>query len=167
MPLLSCWMASRQGTPPPRRYSRAHGVARALGRDHADVEVGARLDQIEVHVEAVREHQRRPVLHVVAQLLLVDVGLQLVRRQHHHDVGPLGGLGHLHDLELLLLGLGDAERALAQRDRHVLAAGIAQVQRVRMPLAAVADDGHLLALDQVDVGITIVIDAHVTFPSGG
>ena len=80
--------------------------------------------------------------------------------QHHDDVGPLGGLGHLHDLELLLLGLGDAGRALAQRDRHVLDAGIAQVQRVRVALAAVADDGHLLALDQVDVGITIVIDAH-------
>jgi hypothetical protein len=27
-------------------------------------------------------------------------------------------------------------------------------------LRAVADDGDLLALDEVDVGITIVIDAH-------
>jgi hypothetical protein len=27
-------------------------------------------------------------------------------------------------------------------------------------LAAIADDGDLLALDQVDVGITIVVDAH-------
>ena len=48
-----------------------------------------------------------------------------------------------------------------------LHAGIAQVQRVGVALAAVADHGHLLALDQIDVGITIVIDAHVTFPSGG
>jgi hypothetical protein len=120
-----------------------------LRRHHADVDVGARLDQVEVHVEAVREHQRRAVLHVVAQVVAVDVGLQLVGGEHHDDVGPLGGLGHLHHLELLLLGLGDAGRALAQRDRHVLAAGVAQVQRVRVPLAAVADDGHLLALDQL------------------
>jgi hypothetical protein len=27
-------------------------------------------------------------------------------------------------------------------------------------LAAVADDGDFLALDQIDVGITIIIDAH-------
>ena len=50
--------------------------------------------------------------------------------------------------------------ALAQRDGDVLHAGIAQVQRVGMALAAVADDGHLLALDQIDVGVAIVIDAH-------
>ena len=28
------------------------------------------------------------------------------------------------------------------------------------PLAAVADDGNLLALDQIDVGVAIVIDTH-------
>ena len=51
-------------------------------------------------------------------------------------------------------------RALAQRDGHVLDAGIAQVQRVRVALAAVADDRDLLGLDEIDVGITIVINAH-------
>jgi hypothetical protein len=29
-----------------------------------------------------------------------------------------------------------------------------------MALAAVTDDGHLLALDEVEVGIPVVIDAH-------
>ena len=77
----------------------AHGVAGALRRDHADVEVGARLDQAEMHVEAVREHERRALLHVGVQVVAVDVGLQLVGRQHHHDVGPLGGLGDFHHLE--------------------------------------------------------------------
>ena len=135
-------------------------MARALRRDHADVEVGARLDQVEVDVEAVREHQRRAVLHVRGEMLPVDVGLQLVGRQHHDDVGPLGGLGDVHDLELLLLGLGGRGRALAERDRDVLDAAVAEVERVRMTLAAVADDGDLLGLDQIDVGIPIVIDAH-------
>ena len=31
---------------------------------------------------------------------------------------------------------------------------------MRVTLAAVADDRDLLALDEIDVGITIVIDAH-------
>jgi hypothetical protein len=35
-------------------------------------------------------------------------------------------------------------------------------------LAAVADDGDALSLDQVDVGVAIVIDAHERIlPSGG
>ena len=138
----------------------AHGVAGALRRDHQHVEVGARLDQVEMHVEAVREHQRRAVLHVGVQMVAVDVALQFVGREHHHHVGPLGGLGDLHDLELLALGLLDALRALAQRDRDVLDAGIAQVERMGMALAAIADDGDLLALDQVQVGVAIVINTH-------
>ena len=94
------------------------------------------------------------------EVVLVDVGLQLVGREHHDDVGPLGGVGDLHHLEAFLLGLLGAGRALAQRDGDVLDAGIAQVQRVRVALAAIADDGDFLGLDEVDVGITIVIDAH-------
>src|SRR5262249_22753831 len=55
-------------------------------------------------------------------------------------------------------------RALAQRDRHVLDAGIAQVERMGVTLATVADDGDLLAFDQVDVGVAIVINAHDVSP---
>ena len=138
----------------------AHGVARAFRRDHADVEIGARLDQVEVDVEAVREHQRRALLHVGLKVVLVDVALQLVGRQHHDDVGPLGRLGDFHHLEAGALGLLGRGRALAQRDGHVLDAAILEVQRVRVTLAAVADDRDLLALDEIDVGITIVINAH-------
>ena len=143
---------------------RAHGMAGALRRDHQHVEVGARLDQVEMHVEAVREHQRRAVLHVGVQVIAVDVGLQFVRRQHHHHVGPFGGVGDFHHLELFALGLLDALRALAQRHRDVLDAGIAQVERMGMALAAIADDDDLLALDQVQVGVAIVINTHVLLP---
>src|SRR6185437_2159727 len=51
-------------------------------------------------------------------------------------------------------------RALAQRDRDLRHAGIAQVERVGVTLAAVADNGDLLALDQVQVGVAIVINTH-------
>ena len=117
-----------------------------------------------MHVEAVREHQRRAVLHVGVQMIVVDVALQFVGREHHHHVGPFGGVGHLHDLELLALGLLDALRVLAQRDRDVLDAGIAQIERVGMALAAIADDGDLLALDQVQVGVAVVVNTHCLSP---
>ena len=39
-----------------------------------------------------------------------------------------------------------------------------EVQRMRVALAAIADDGDLLALDQIEIGIPIVIDAHTDRP---
>ncbi len=69
--------------------------------------------------------------------------------------------GNAHDL-----GLFDALRALAQRHRDFLDAGVAQIERMGMALAAIADDGVLLALDQVQVGIAIVIDTHGLTPTG-
>src|SRR5213078_3072021 len=74
--------------------------------------------------------------------------------------GPFRGLGDFHHLEaggLRLLGGG---RALAERDGNLLDAGILRVQRMGMALAAIADDADLLALDQVQVGVAIVINTH-------
>jgi hypothetical protein len=116
-----------------------------------------------VDVEAVREHQRRTLLHVVVQMLAVDVALQFVGGEHHDEVGPFGGFGDFHHLEaggLRLLGRG---RALAERNGHFLDAGILQVQRVGVTLTAIADDDDLFALDQVQVGITIIINSHSRF----
>ena len=131
--------------------------------DHQDVKVLARLDQVEMHVEAVREHQGRALLHVGSELVAIDVGLQLVRRQHHHDVRPFRGFGDGEDLDALLFGLGGGGGALAERHGDLLHAGIPEVEGVGVALAAVADDDDLLALDQVDVGVAIVIDAHGRF----
>ena len=138
----------------------AHRVAGALRRDHQHVEVGARLDQVEMHVEAVGEHQRRALLHVGREMVAIDVGLQLVGRQHHHDVGPFGGAGHVHHLDPLGLGLLGRRRARTQRDRDVLDAAVAHVEQMGMALAAVADHRDLLALDEIEIGVPIVIDAH-------
>src|SRR5262249_22954391 len=58
------------------------------------------------------------------------------------------------------LGLGHALGALAQGDGDILDAGIAQIERMGMALAAIADDDDLLAFNQVQVGVAIVIDTH-------
>ena len=68
-------------------------MAGALGRHHQHVEILARLDQIEMNVEAMREQKRRALLQVRREMLRIDVALQFVGRQHHHDVGPFGGFG--------------------------------------------------------------------------
>ena len=139
---------------------RAHRVARRLRRDHDHVEVGARLDQAVVDVEAVRERERRALLHVRTDRLRVDLRVVLVRQQDHHDVGVLHRFGHFLDGEARAFGLLPRHAALAQADGD-LDARVRQVLRVRVALRAVADDRDLLALDQREVGVLVVIHLHV------
>ena len=47
-----------------------------------------------------------------------------------------------------------------RRPTVTLTPRVVQVLRVRMALRAVADDGDLLALDQRQVGVLVVIDLH-------
>ena len=51
-------------------------------------------------------------------------------------------------------------RTRAQSDAHVLHTAVLQVQGMGMALAAETDHGNLLALDQVHIGVTIVINTH-------
>src|SRR5699024_7137993 len=76
-----------------------------------------------------------------------------------------GVLGGGADGQTGLLGLGPRLRALLQTDAH-LDAGVAQAQRVRVPLAAVADDRDLAALDDRQIRIVVVedLDCHFRVP---
>ena len=96
-------------------------------------------------------------LEVVLDVLLVDLGLDLVGDEHHDDVGLLRRVIHAHDLEAGLLcrlgGLG----ALAQAHADVHA-GVHEVERMGVALGAVADDGDLLAQDHLGVDVVLVVD---------
>ena len=70
----------------------ADQVARALRCDHADGDVGRRLDEPEVDVEAMAEEQRVALVEVRFDVLGEDLGLAGVRRQQHDDVGPSAAL---------------------------------------------------------------------------
>ena len=52
-----------------------------------------------------------------------------------------------------------------QTHGHIRHAGLSEVQRMGVTLAAIADDGDLLPLDQIEIGIPIVIDAHTLSPA--
>src|SRR6185295_4758747 len=78
-----------------------------------------------------------------------------VRREHHHQVGLLAGVRGGEHPQPLRLGLLPAAGPLGQADPHV-DAGVAQRQRVRVSLAAVAEYGHRAVLDQRQVGVVVV-----------
>ena len=141
-----------------------HRMARALGRNHDHVDSRFRLDQVEMHVETMRESDRGAITDVGLDVLLVGIGLQFVRDQHHEHVGPLGGIGDAHHLEPGAFGLLGRGRTRTQRDDDFGDAAVAQVLRMRMALAAIADDGNFAGLDDVEIGIPIIENAHGLLP---
>ncbi len=110
------------------------------------------------------EEQRVAVFELRLDLVLEDVGLRSVGRQKHDHVGPLGDLGGGVDVEALLGDLVPRLRTLAQSDLH-LDTGVAQAQRVRVPLAAVPDDADLATLDDRQVRVVVVehLNCHSQF----
>src|SRR5690606_924360 len=77
------------------------------------------------------------------------------------EIRTLDRIGHGGDFELGLADLFPGRPALADTDGD-LAARVAEVQRMGMPLRTIADDGDLLALDELDVAVLIVEDLHLT-----
>ena len=139
----------------------AHGVTGTLGRDHDDVDIGGRIDQAEMNVEAVREGERAARLHLACDFVRIDRGLMLVRREDHENIGPFGGFGYGLHGEARAFGLLCRGRAFAQRNDNFADTAVAQVLRMGMTLAAISDDGDLLVLYQLLVAIGIVVDLHV------
>jgi hypothetical protein len=72
---------------------------------------------------------------------------------------PLTAFSDFLDLEAGLFGLGPGSAALAQTNGD-LDAGVLQVLGVGMALRAITNDGDLLALDQGEVGVLVVINFH-------
>ena len=143
---------------------RAHRVSRPLRRDHEDIQVLARLDQVEVDVQAMCKSERRAFAHVRFQMVAIERPLVLVRRQNHDDIGPFRRFARVEDLETRLFGLGRAGGAGTESDSDIFRARIAKINRMRVSLTPVTDNGHFLRFHQIHVGITIIIDPHGRTP---
>src|ERR1035437_930145 len=135
----------------------APAVAGRLRRDHRHVHVGGRDDLSEANVEAVREHERLSSLQVRRDRLVVELLLARVGREDHDDVGALRGLVHAQHGQPLPSRLRGRFRRRVQSHHHGNAA-VAQVQRVRVPLAAVPDDRDCPPLEAGNVGVLVVPD---------
>ena len=142
----------------------AQRVARAFRRGQRHVHVLARLDEAVVDVEAVAEHQVLALAGVRLDLVRVHHGLLFVGREDHHHVSPFGGFGRRDDLEAFLFGLGLRSGVRLEAYDEVLHAALTQIERVGVALAAIADDGHFLGLDDAQIGVGFVIDFHRRSP---
>jgi hypothetical protein len=142
----------------------AHEVARTLGRDEDYVEVLARLDLLEVDVEAVREQERGALGQGRADFPVV-LCLRGVGREERDQGRALDRFGRRRDGEAVLLRLLPAV-ALADAD-HDVVPGILQVQGVGATLAAVADDGDPGALQGLLVHVLLRVRTHLKLLGDG
>ena len=127
----------------------------ALRGDHADIDIGRRSDVVEANVEAVREEECVACLQVRLDRLLVEPGLNVIRRENHDDVSLSSCRRGIDDAKTSLFRLLGASRARAQTDANV-DAGVAETHRMGVALAAEADDGNDATLDDGQIGIAVV-----------
>src|SRR4030042_5369190 len=129
---------------------------RALRCHHDDVNVLWRYDPLEMNVESVREGEDHALPQVGRDVLVIDVLLDLIRYQEHHQVRALDGVRDVHDLHPVRLGpvpclVLDAE---SQDDIHT---AVPQVQRLRSPLDSISHDRYPLALQDLEVRVLVEI----------
>ena len=103
------------------------------------------------------EHQGVARIEIRLDLALVEIRLDMVRQQDHDDLGSFGGVRNGKHFQSRPFRLGPGLGTFVQADDDVESA-LQQVQRVRVSLAAVADDGDFLPLKQVEVAVRLVVD---------
>src|SRR5207244_2230862 len=91
----------------------------------------------------------------VAHLALPHVAVQLVGHEHHDHIAAAGGVHDRQHLESLLARGRRGGGSLTQTHEH-LSAGVLEIERVRVPLGAVADDGHSAPAKEVEVCVVVV-----------
>ena len=89
-------------------------------------------------------------------LVAIQIAVRLVRHHHGHDVGPRRRLPGRPHREPVGLGLRPCARGGFQPDDDIGDARIAQVQRMRPALAAIADDGDALAANDRQIAVSVV-----------
>ena len=132
-------------------------MPRTFGRDHDHVHVLRRLDLSEVKRKAVADSQRLAGGKMRLEPLIEDCGVVLIGHEQHDEIGLLGdGGGVRFRCEALLESQLPVRGTFARIDNN-LEAGIAQVQRLGMPLTAKADHADRLALQETQVRVVVVV----------
>ena len=105
----------------------------------------------------MREHQRLSGGEMWFNRFLIELWLARVGRKNHDHVRPCDGFRRSFHSDAVAFRFGARSAARRESDNHG-DAGIAQVQRVRVSLRAVADYGHLFFLDQREIRIFVVVE---------
>ena len=134
-----------------------YDMSRALRRDHDNVQILCRTDELEVNVEAMCECKRIAFLHMRCDELVVDISGALIRYEHHDDVACFRSAFDIHDLEVRMcfceLGsLFPVAASFTKSDNDVYAA-LCEVFRMCMSLRTEADNSYCLSVKNTEVAV--------------
>ena len=101
----------------------------------------------------MREEHRRTRLEARCDLFLPHTLLHVIWDEHRDDLRAADGVGNRRDLEPGFLGRR-ARRASVPEADDDLHARVAQVERVRVALAAEADHGNL-AVEELEIAVAM------------
>ena len=147
MPVASWWIAIRPGTPRPSANWRRTRWPGPLGATIADVDLGRRLDLLEVDREAVREQEQVARARCRRGSRFSQTSACFSSGSRIITTSPaLAASATSSTRRPSRLGLRAAGRVGPQPD-HDVDARVLQVQRVGVALRAVAEHGHGLALE--------------------
>ncbi len=136
-------------------------VSGGLGCHHDDIDVLGGNDELVGDGESVGELEGCSGFEVVLDVLVVDLGLDLVGQEHHDDVSLGGGLVHGGDLHsAVFLCLVPGCSVLPDSDDDV-ESGVAETESLCAALCTVSENCDLLAFQDSEVGILVVVDFHV------
>src|SRR3981081_1911086 len=89
------WNSSTLGVHP------AHQMARALGRDHDDIDIFRRNNGLEMNTKPVGDSQNLAGSQACPDLRLEKFALGLIRGEYLDPVGALGSFGWRHNFETI------------------------------------------------------------------
>jgi len=128
----------------------------AFGRDHDNVHVGGRHDLAVMDIKAVCKHERVSFHETVSNTVGIEHGLLFVVDEDHDYVCKLRRIFCSVYLQASFFCRFPGFAALIEADDDVYAA-LFEVQRVRVTLAAVADNGDDLVLQVREVAVAFII----------
>ena len=117
----------------------------ALGGYHGDIDVGRWHHLPVVDIKAVGEHQHLALAQPLFDCPVINIAVQVIRRQHDDNIGFLGHLGGGHHPKASTFGVLPARGSLGFTHYH-LAAAVPKILGVGVSLAAVADNTYCFAL---------------------
>ena len=129
----------------------------AFRGDQRRIDSFGRKHLAEVHVEAVRAEEQVPLAQVGPDFRPEQVPLNFVGEQNVDDIGALGRLGEREGLEAVAHRQVVVRRSFTLPDNDI-AAAVAEVLRLGMSLAAVAENGDRLVLQKCQIGVVVVIN---------
>ena len=137
--------------------SSAYQMSRSLWSHHEDINAGRRNDLFKMNVKAMCRSESRTRFKIRLNFVLIYVGLLLVGDKYHRYISDFNCFGNGQNFQALTFGDGFGFRAFIKSHDHINAT-IPQVQSMCVSLTAKADNSNSLAIQNIEINVSIIIN---------